>query len=165
MSQLKITSRVLHLPMAFRESKSKDAMAKYKSSVRPEAAYLPDNVPFVAKNNGLAGVDELQKIMFEASYMVFGLGDVYLGAPCAVPVNPLHRCDCGCFTRLCTCIEALREAALAKQRVVYRPGDSSAETLTICIALPQQFAAQGSPCCPAVCIILLSSAVCAAAGW
>lgn len=29
--------------------------------------------------------------MFEASYLVLGLGDVYLGAPCAVPVNPLHR--------------------------------------------------------------------------
>lgn len=92
MSALKIQSRVLHLPLAFRESKSRDAMARYKSSVRPEAAYLPDNVPFVARNNGLDGVEELKKIMFEASYMVFGLGDVYLGAPCAVPVNPLHRC-------------------------------------------------------------------------
>lgn len=29
--------------------------------------------------------------MFEASYLVLGLGDVYLGAPCAVPVNPMHR--------------------------------------------------------------------------
>ena len=91
--QLKIESRVLHLPMAFRESKSKDAMQRYASSVRPEAVYLPDNVPFVAANNGLGGgVDALKKIVFDASYMVFGLGDVYLGAPCAVPINPLHRC-------------------------------------------------------------------------
>lgn len=37
------------------------------------------------------GVEEVRRIMFEASYMVFGLGDVFLGAPCAVPVNPLHR--------------------------------------------------------------------------
>jgi urea carboxylase len=29
--------------------------------------------------------------VFEASYLVLGLGDVYLGAPCAVPVNPMHR--------------------------------------------------------------------------
>ena len=91
-SQLKIKSRVLKLPLAFRESKSKDAMARYQASVRPEATYLPDNVPFVARNNGLEGVEELKNIMFDASYMVFGLGDVYLGAPCAVPVNPLHRC-------------------------------------------------------------------------
>jgi urea carboxylase len=90
--QLKLDTRVLHLPMAFRESKSKEAMEKYKNSVRPEAVYLPDNVPFVANNNGLEGVDALKKIVFEARYMVFGLGDVYLGAPCAVPTNPLHRC-------------------------------------------------------------------------
>ena len=32
--------------------------------------------------------------MFKASYMVLGLGDVYLGAPCAVPVDPRHVfCD------------------------------------------------------------------------
>jgi hypothetical protein len=30
-------------------------------------------------------------VVFEASYLVLGLGDVYLGAPCAVPVNPMHR--------------------------------------------------------------------------
>lgn len=92
MSQLKIRSRVLKLPMAFAESKSKDAMAKYAQSVRPEATYLPDNVPFVAENNGLSGVEELKKIVFDASYLVMGLGDVYLGAPCAVPADPLHRC-------------------------------------------------------------------------
>ena len=28
--------------------------------------------------------------MAKAAYMVLGLGDVYLGAPCAVPVDP--RC-------------------------------------------------------------------------
>ena len=33
----------------------------------------------------------MRRIVFEASYLVLGLGDVYLGAPCAVPVNPLHR--------------------------------------------------------------------------
>jgi urea carboxylase len=33
----------------------------------------------------------VRRIVFEASYLVLGLGDVYLGAPCAVPVNPMHR--------------------------------------------------------------------------
>lgn len=57
--------------MAFQESYSKDAMQKYSQSVRPEAAYLPDNVPFVAAINGLeGGADEVKRIMFEASYMV-----------------------------------------------------------------------------------------------
>lgn len=34
---------------------------------------------------------QVRRIVFDASYLVLGLGDVYLGAPCAVPVNPLHR--------------------------------------------------------------------------
>lgn len=34
---------------------------------------------------------QVRRIVFEASYLVLGLGDVYLGAPCAVPVNPMHR--------------------------------------------------------------------------
>lgn len=36
-------------------------------------------------------MDAVRKVVFEASYMVMGLGDVYLGAPCAVPVDPRHR--------------------------------------------------------------------------
>ena len=34
------------------------------------------------------GADEVRKVLFEAAYSVLGLGDVYLGAPCAVPVDP-----------------------------------------------------------------------------
>ena len=33
----------------------------------------------------------MQRILFEASYLVLGLGDVYLGAPVATPVDPRHR--------------------------------------------------------------------------
>jgi urea carboxylase len=33
----------------------------------------------------------VQHIVFEASYLVLGLGDVYLGAPVATPVDPRHR--------------------------------------------------------------------------
>ena len=30
----------------------------------------------------------MRQVVSEAKYMVLGLGDVYLGAPCAVPVDP-----------------------------------------------------------------------------
>jgi urea carboxylase len=33
----------------------------------------------------------VRDIIFEAEYLVLGLGDVYLGAPVAVPVDPRHR--------------------------------------------------------------------------
>ena len=81
--------RILHLPLAFNESQTAAAIQKYKRSVRPEAPYLPSNVDFVAANNGIeSGAEGVAKVVFEASYMVLGLGDVYLGAPCAVPVDP-----------------------------------------------------------------------------
>ena len=36
-------------------------------------------------------VDEVRDIVFDASYLVMGLGDVYLGAPVATPLDPRHR--------------------------------------------------------------------------
>jgi urea carboxylase len=36
-------------------------------------------------------VDAVREIVFGAEYLVLGLGDVYLGAPVAVPVDPRHR--------------------------------------------------------------------------
>ena len=35
--------------------------------------------------------DDVQRIVFEADYLVLGLGDVYLGAPVATPLDPRHR--------------------------------------------------------------------------
>lgn len=90
-SGMVLPSRVVHLPMAFDERWSRDALERYAKSVRPEAPYLPSNVDYVAANNGLASAEDVRRVVFEASYLVLGLGDVYLGAPCAVPVNPLHR--------------------------------------------------------------------------
>jgi urea carboxylase len=87
-----IPSRVVHLPMAFDDRWTREAIAKYTRSVRPEAPYLPSNIEYVAANNGLEGDTEaVRSTVFAASYMVLGLGDVYLGAPCAVPMDPRHR--------------------------------------------------------------------------
>ena len=93
-AQVDLQTRILHLPMAFDDRWNKEAIARYTRSARSEAPYLPSNVEFVAKNNGLEGddpIDAVRKVVFDASYMVMGLGDVYLGAPCAVPVDPRHR--------------------------------------------------------------------------
>ena len=36
-------------------------------------------------------IDDVHRIVFDASYLVLGLGDVYLGAPVATPLDPRHR--------------------------------------------------------------------------
>ena len=60
-------------------------------SVRSDAPWCPSNIEFIRRINGLASIEEVQRIVFEASYLVLGLGDVYLGAPVATPVDPRHR--------------------------------------------------------------------------
>jgi urea carboxylase len=89
--QLKIPSRIVHLPMAFEDSATLAAVERYKETVRADAPWLPNNVDFIQRTNGLAHRDEVKQIIFDASYLLLGLGDVYLGAPCAVPLDPRHR--------------------------------------------------------------------------
>jgi len=88
---MKVKSRVVHLPMAFEDSATLDAVARYRQSVRDTAPWLPSNTEFMRRINGLDSVDQVRDILYRTSYMVLGLGDVYLGAPCAVPVDPRHR--------------------------------------------------------------------------
>ena len=61
------------------------------SGVRDDAPWCPSNIEFIRRVNGLADVDEVRRIVFEGDYLVMGLGDVYLGAPVTVPLDPRHR--------------------------------------------------------------------------
>jgi urea carboxylase len=88
---LKLPTRVVRLPLAFQDSATLGAVDRYRETVRAQAPWLPSNVEFIRRINGLASVDEVRDTIFAARYMVLGLGDVYLGAPCAVPVDPRHR--------------------------------------------------------------------------
>ncbi|MFG3756750.1 carboxyltransferase domain-containing protein, partial [Klebsiella pneumoniae] len=55
------------------------------------APWCPSNIEFIRRINGLDSEDEVRRIVFDASYLVLGLGDVYLGAPVATPLDPRHR--------------------------------------------------------------------------
>lgn len=90
-SQMKVPSRIVWLPMAFEDSATLDAVSRYKDTVRASAPWLPNNVDFIQRINGLASREAVKETIFDASYLILGLGDVYLGAPCAVPVDPRHR--------------------------------------------------------------------------
>jgi urea carboxylase len=64
-ASLKLPSRVWKLPMAFHDRWNRDATRRYMEAFRAEAPYLPDNVEFVARNNGLPGVDAVRDIVFK----------------------------------------------------------------------------------------------------
>jgi len=89
--ELKVRSRVVHLPMAFEDSATLEAVDKYRQSVRDTAPWLPNNVDFMQRINGLPSREDVRDVLFSARYLILGLGDVYLGAPCAVPLDPRHR--------------------------------------------------------------------------
>jgi urea carboxylase len=59
--------------------------------VRRDAPWTPSNLEFIRRINGLDDLEAVKRIVFDASYLVLGLGDVYLGAPVATPVDPRHR--------------------------------------------------------------------------
>jgi len=88
---MEVPTRIVHLPLSWEDESTLFAIEKYMKSVRPDAPWCPSNIEFIRRINGLDSVDDVKRILFDASYLVMGLGDVYLGAPVAVPLDPRHR--------------------------------------------------------------------------
>jgi urea carboxylase len=91
LENIRVPSRTVHLPLSWDDPQTQLAIQKYMQSVRPDAPWCPSNIEFIRRINGLASVDDVYRIVFGASYLVLGLGDVYLGAPVATPVDPRQR--------------------------------------------------------------------------
>jgi urea carboxylase len=91
LDNITVESRVVHLPLSWDDPATQLAIRKYMQSVRPDAPWCPSNIEFIRRINGLNSIDDVYRIVFGASYLVLGLGDVYLGAPVATPVDPRHR--------------------------------------------------------------------------
>ena len=86
-----IPSRIVHLPLSWRDPATLETIEKYMGAVRDDAPWCPDNIEFIRRVNGLPDAAAVENLIFEANYLVMGLGDVYLGAPVATPVDPRHR--------------------------------------------------------------------------
>ena len=84
-------SRTLSLPLAFEHSSSLKAVERYSKTIRSDAPWLPSNVDFLRRINGLDTKKDVNNILLSATYLVVGLGDVFFGSPCAVPLDPRHR--------------------------------------------------------------------------
>jgi urea carboxylase len=88
---MEIATRIVHLPLSWDDAATQLAIAKYVQSVRADAPWCPSNIEFIRRINGLDDIEEVKRIVFAASYLVLGLGDVYLGAPVCTPIDPRHR--------------------------------------------------------------------------
>ena len=91
LDEFEIPSRVVRLPLSWKDPAIYETIDKYMASVRNDAPWCPDNIEFIRRVNGLSSEEDVRRIVFDARYLVMGLGDVYLGAPVATPVDPRHR--------------------------------------------------------------------------
>ncbi|CDM70289.1 Urea amidolyase [Clostridium bornimense] len=94
LSELKditVPSRIIKLPLSWDDPQTQLAAKRYQETVRENAPWCPSNPEFIRRINGLDSIEEVKDIVFDAEYLVLGLGDVYLGAPVATPIDPRHR--------------------------------------------------------------------------
>jgi urea carboxylase len=91
LAEREVPSRIVHLPLSWDDPATRLAIERYMKGVRPDAPWCPSNIEFIRRINGLNSIDQVRKIVFDASYLVLGLGDVYLGAPVATPIDPRQR--------------------------------------------------------------------------
>lgn len=88
---LQVPTRVVHLPLSWDDPACRKAIDKYMTTVRQDAPWCPSNLEFIRRINDLPDEQAVWNTVFDASYLVMGLGDVYLGAPVATPLDPRHR--------------------------------------------------------------------------
>lgn len=87
-----LPSRRVRLPFVFDDSVSQAAVDRYIATIRSSAPYLPHNVEFLRQLNFPdRGIGAVQEILESGDFLVLGLGDVFMGSPCAVPLDPRHR--------------------------------------------------------------------------
>ncbi|TKV28846.1 urea carboxylase [Arthrobacter sp. NamB2] len=90
-SELVVPSRSVRLPLSWDDPATREAIERYMAGVRDDAPWCPWNIEFIRRINGLESVNDVFDTVFDAEYLVLGLGDVYLGAPVATPLDPRHR--------------------------------------------------------------------------
>ncbi|WP_426629851.1 biotin/lipoyl-binding carrier protein [Priestia megaterium] len=91
LEEMEVPSRIVKLPLSWDDPATQLAIERYQQNVRPDAPWCPSNLEFIRRVNGLDHIEDVKRVVFDANYLVMGLGDVYLGAPVATPLDPRHR--------------------------------------------------------------------------
>lgn len=92
LSTTKIPCRRFKLPITFSSPEQREAVARYMETQRPHAPYLPDNLAFVARNNGLEPQD-LVKTYLTGTFVAVCVG-FYCGNTVCLPADPRQRMNC-----------------------------------------------------------------------
>ena len=60
-------SRIVHLPLSWDDPATREAIERYMHGVRADAPWCPWNIEFIRRINGLDDVDDVRRIVFDAS--------------------------------------------------------------------------------------------------
>lgn len=87
---LTITGKVYYLPMVFDPEENKIATQRYIETQRPYATYLPDNIDFIRRNNGLESRDHVLAAVDNNPFLVLASSG-YMGLPVMISIDPRKR--------------------------------------------------------------------------
>lgn len=82
-----ISCREVRLPLVMDHPEIEQCIRRYMETIRNNAVYLPDNVEYIRKNNGLSTRREVFDVMLETEFVVPAVG-FYCGAPMFFPLSP-----------------------------------------------------------------------------
>ncbi|KAM5346719.1 hypothetical protein ACJ41O_009724 [Fusarium nematophilum] len=84
---IKIAARQVRLPICLDHSELRDSAQRYMDNIRPSAAYLPDNVEYLRKNNALASRSDVFDSLLKTPWLAVAVG-FYVGTPIMFPLDP-----------------------------------------------------------------------------
>ncbi|KAL7907376.1 allophanate hydrolase subunit 2 domain-containing protein [Trichoderma velutinum] len=86
---VKIPARQVRLPVCLDHSSLKESAQRYMENIRPTAAYMPDNVEYLRKNNALETRQQVFDALLKTPWLAVAVG-FYVGTPILFPLDPWH---------------------------------------------------------------------------
>ncbi|KAL2881090.1 hypothetical protein SGCOL_003380 [Colletotrichum sp. CLE4] len=86
---IKVPVREFNLPLYVDHPTITEATERYMESVRPTAAYLPDNVEYLRKNNALETRRDVFDSLLKTPWLTVAVG-FFLGTPVMFPLDPKY---------------------------------------------------------------------------
>lgn len=82
--------RSICMPVVLDHPELTECLARYMATVRPTAGYLPDNVEYLRKVNGLSTRREVFEVLLKSRFLVVSVGFL-VGNPILFPLSPMSQ--------------------------------------------------------------------------
>lgn len=84
---VKIPARQVRLPVCLDHSSFAESAQRYMENIRPTAAYMPDNVEYLRKNNALTSRQDVFDSLLKTPWLTVAVG-FFVGTPILYPLDP-----------------------------------------------------------------------------